>query len=63
VIVGGAPIRSASDAKYFVAWVGRLEAAATAHGGWNDEKEKAEVLERLAAAKAVFQKRADEAAR
>jgi dipeptidyl aminopeptidase/acylaminoacyl peptidase len=59
VVVGGAPIRNAEDAKYFVAWIGRLEAAAAAHGGWNDEKEKAEVLGRLAAAKAVFQKRAE----
>ena len=63
VLVGGAPIRSAGDAKYFVAWIGRVEAAASAHGGWNDAKEKAEVLQRLAAAKAVFQKRADEAVR
>ena len=63
VIVGGAPIRNAGDAEYFVAWIGRVEAAATAHGGWNDEKEKAGVLERLSAAKAVFQKRADEASR
>ena len=31
--------------------------------GWNDEREKAEVLGRLAAAKAVFQQRADEAVR
>ena len=63
VIVGGAPIRSADDAKYFVAWIARVEAAATAHGGWNDAKEKSEVLQRLAAAKAVFQKRAEEAGR
>ncbi len=63
VMVGGLPIRSAADANYFVAWIGRLEAAATAHAGWNDEKERAGVLERLSAAKAVFQKRADEASR
>ena len=60
--VGGRPIRSADDARYFVGAGSRaLEAAAAAHAGWNDEKEKAEVLERLAAAKAVFQKRVDEA--
>ena len=63
MIVGGAPIRSAEDAKYFVAWITRVEAAAAAHGGWNDAKEKAEVLQRLAAAKAIFQKRAEEAGR
>src|SRR5204863_4475162 len=43
VIVGGAPIRSAADAKYFVAWIARVEAAAASHGGWNDAKEKSEV--------------------
>ncbi len=63
VIVDGVPIRSADDAKYFVAWIARVEVAAAAHGGWNDEKEKSEVLQRLAAAKAIFQKRAAEATR
>ena len=63
VTVAGRPVRSADDARYFVAWIARLEAAAAAHPGWNDEREKAEVLGRLAAAKAEFQKRADEATR
>jgi hypothetical protein len=61
VTVGGRPIRRAEDARYFEAWVARLEGAAAAHAGWNDEAEKAEVLARLAAAKAEFQKRAGEA--
>ncbi|HEY2798244.1 MAG TPA: CehA/McbA family metallohydrolase [Thermoanaerobaculia bacterium] len=61
VTVEGRPVRSADDARYFVAWIARLEEAARAHAGWNDEREKAEVLGRLAAAKAEFQKRADEA--
>jgi len=60
VIVGGRPIRSAGDAAYFAAWIERLESAAGAHGGWNDEREKAEVLGRLAAAKSEFRKRASE---
>jgi len=59
VTVGGRPVRSAADARYFTAWVERLEKAAATHAGWNDEKEKSEVLGRLAAAKAEFQKRAD----
>jgi dipeptidyl aminopeptidase/acylaminoacyl peptidase len=54
VTVGSRPVRSAADARYFVAWIERVEAAATAHKGWNDEKEKAGVLARLAAAKAVY---------
>jgi dipeptidyl aminopeptidase/acylaminoacyl peptidase len=61
VSVAGAPIRNADDARYFVAWIARLESAAASHAGWNDEREKSEVLSRLAAAKAEFQKRADEA--
>jgi dipeptidyl aminopeptidase/acylaminoacyl peptidase len=59
VTVDGRPIRNAEDARYFVAWIERLEAAASAHSGWNDQREKAEVLGRLAAAKAEFQKRAE----
>ena len=61
VTVGGRPIRNAADARYFVAWIARLEAAASAHPGWNDEREKTEVLGRLAAAKAIFRRRAEEA--
>ncbi len=59
VTVGGKPIRSGADARYFVAWIARLEAAAAAHPGWNDAKEKSEVLARLSAAKATFQKLAE----
>jgi len=55
--VGGQPIRSPDDAGYFVRWIERLEAAATAHQGWNDERERREVLARLSRAKAVFQGR------
>jgi hypothetical protein len=54
VIVGGQPIRSAEDARYFVAWIERLEQAASAHTGWNSEAEKREVMGRLARAKAIF---------
>ena len=63
VTVGGRPVRNAADARYFVAWIERVEAAAAAHPGWNDEREKAEVLARLAAAKAAFLRLADETAR
>ncbi|HTY42979.1 MAG TPA: CehA/McbA family metallohydrolase [Thermoanaerobaculia bacterium] len=61
VTVGGRPIRDAGAARYFVAWIEHLEAAAGAHGGWNDAREKSEVLARLAAAKAVFVRLGDEA--
>jgi hypothetical protein len=57
VTVGGRPVRNAEDARYFVRWIERLEAAAAAHTGWNDAAEKAEVLGRLARAKEVFRQR------
>jgi TolB protein len=63
VIVGGHPLRSAEDSRYFVAWIERVEAAAGAHAGWNDAKEKADVLARLAAAKDVYRKLAAKATR
>jgi TolB protein len=63
VTVAGKPVRSVEDARYFVRWIERLEAAAGAHRGWNTEAEKAEVLGRLAQAKAVFQHRVEEAGR
>jgi hypothetical protein len=61
VTVDGKPVRSGTDAKYFSAWIDRVAAAAAAHGGWNDAKEKSEVLSRLDAAKAVFVRLASEA--
>ena len=57
LVVGDQPIRSPSDAAWFVRWVDRLEAAARAHPGWHDETEKAEVLGRIRRARAVFQQR------
>jgi hypothetical protein len=51
-------VRNARDAEYFARWIERLEAAARAHTGWNDATEQAEVLERLARARAVFLARA-----
>lgn len=62
VTVDGLPIRSAEDARWFVRWIERIEAAAARHRGWNTDAERAEVLGRLAAARAVFLRRGDEAA-
>jgi hypothetical protein len=62
VTVAGRPVRSAAASRYFVRWIERLEEAATAHTGWNDAAEKAEVLKRLAEAKRVFIQRAEEGA-
>ena len=63
VTVGGKPVRSAEDARYFIRWIERVEAAARAHAGWNDEREKSDVLGRVAEARAVFATREKEAAR
>jgi len=61
VTVGGRPVRSAENARYFEAWIDRVRAAAAAHGGWNDSTEKDGVLGRLDAAKAEFVRRESEA--
>ena len=63
VTVADRAIRSAADARYFQQWIDRVAAAASAHPGWNDDREKKDVLERLFAAKAVFARRNEEAAR
>jgi hypothetical protein len=61
VIVGDRPIRDRASAEYFVRWIDRLTGMAAAHPGWRSEKEKAHVLGQFAEAKAIYQKRADEA--
>ena len=60
VLVGDQPIRSPEAARWFVSWIERLEMAASAHAGWNDAAERAEVLGRLGKAKAEFLRRAAE---
>jgi hypothetical protein len=57
VTVARQPIRSPRDANYFIAWINRLEAAANAHGDWNTEAEKREVLRLMGKAKEEFQAR------
>ena len=43
------------DVDFFLAWVARLDRAASAHPGWNTPAEKREVLGRIAEARAVFE--------
>lgn len=57
VTVGGEPVRSREDADYFIAWIDRLEEAASAHDGWNTDAERHGVLERIRVARAVFEAR------
>jgi dipeptidyl aminopeptidase/acylaminoacyl peptidase len=54
VAVDGTPVRSPENARYFLAWIDRLRAFVERHPGWNTEGEKQEVLNRLAAARAVY---------
>jgi Tol biopolymer transport system component len=55
VAVGGAPVRSANDARYFLGWIARVRAAAEAHRGWNTAAEKEAVLAQVTKARAVFE--------
>jgi Tol biopolymer transport system component len=54
--VAGAPVRSASDAAYFVAWVDRLISAARSNTSWNTEAEKESVLSMLQEARGKYVK-------
>ncbi len=56
VSVAGAPVRSASDAAYFVAWIDRLIAAARTNTSWNTEAEKESVLSMLQEARGKYVK-------
>ena len=54
VSVAGAPVRSAADAAYFVAWVDRLIATARSNSLWNTEAEKESVLSMLREARGKY---------
>jgi hypothetical protein len=54
VSVAGAPVRSARDAAYFVAWIDRLISAARSNASWNTEAEKQSVLSMLQEARAKY---------
>ena len=56
VNVAGAPVRNATDAAYFVAWVDRLSAAARSNTSWNTEAEKESVLSMLQEAREKYAK-------
>jgi hypothetical protein len=56
VSVASAPVRSAADAAYFVAWVDRLIAAAKSNTSWNTDAEKESVLSMLQEARGKYVK-------
>ncbi|MGE3615083.1 MAG: CehA/McbA family metallohydrolase [Gemmatimonadales bacterium] len=57
VTVGGAPIRSPEDARFFVRWLDQLAPQVAGHAGWNNEREKAAVLGDIRTARAFFEAR------
>jgi hypothetical protein len=59
VSVGGAPVRSSTDAAFFLRWVDRVAAAAGAHPGWNTEAERAHALDQIARAREEYERRAE----
>jgi hypothetical protein len=54
VSVGGAATKSAEDAAFFLAWIGRLEAAVRSNQDWNTSEEKVLVLKTLDQARQVY---------
>src|ERR1019366_782818 len=56
VSMAGAPVRSAADAVYFVAWIDRLISAARSNTSWNTEAEKESVLAMLQEARNKYVK-------
>jgi hypothetical protein len=57
VTVGGAPVRSAEDAAFFVRWLDRVAAAAGAHEGWNTAGEREHALGQINRAREEFARR------
>ncbi|PYP36055.1 MAG: hypothetical protein DMD46_10365 [Gemmatimonadetes bacterium] len=54
VRVGGAPVRSSEDARFFVSWIDRVEEAVQAHEAWNTPAERGHVLRVLQQARSEF---------
>jgi hypothetical protein len=58
VTVGGAPIRSATDAAFFRAWIDRLALGVASYPEFNSEAEREKVRGQIAAARRVFEQAA-----
>lgn len=57
VTVAGEPVRSATDAAYFLRWLDRLEANVRAFTAWNVPAERDHVLRQITQARTVFRER------
>ena len=62
VMVGTQPIRSKASADYFVKWIDKLTAMASADKGWRSDTEKAHVLGQFREARDIYLARGKEAA-
>jgi TolB protein len=58
---GDQPIRSKSDAEYFVRWIDAITEQANEHPGWRSERERKHVLAQFAEAREIYIERAAEA--
>ncbi|HEY7612058.1 MAG TPA: CehA/McbA family metallohydrolase [Gemmatimonadales bacterium] len=58
--VGGRPVRSPEDARYFMSWIDRMRTTVEAHRDWNSEAERRETLDMLAQARAEYERRSRE---
>lgn len=55
VSVDGEQPRSAVDAEYFLAWIGRIRESVESHTAYNDDTERATIITNLAEAERLFQ--------
>ena len=63
VRVGEQPIRSKTDAEYFVGWIDEISRQARAHPGWRSAKELEHVLGQFQEARKIFVQRSQEETR
>ena len=61
VYKGGQPIRSKTDAEYFITWIDDITRQAQAHPGWRSDKERSHVIGQFQQARKIFEARAREA--
>jgi TolB protein len=57
VTVADRPVRSASDAEYFLTWIDKVREQVEVHTGWNTHGERSAALELIAKARAEFERR------
>jgi hypothetical protein len=57
VSLGGAPVRSAADAAFYLDWIDKLIARVRERGQFTDEARRREVIELFAKARAIYEGR------